>query len=230
MPASRGRDLEVHLGVYGMTRRLHRDLQRLRGNVRGDRGPARGRVFFGLNHLLHFYRGQVPLEDYLRLLDEVPALEVRNGTMLRRTTPSLERSRAGRAAAGSGIGGSDAHTLRRVGRPGPRRRGADAAEFLAGLRAAWRRGGVNGSVRNYRRCVRRGGALSGSLVGIGPSDHEPFDGWRAWRSRGRFPFTTPASPSRPWQIKETAEVAAGRDSCDSGHFTARPAFRAEQAS
>ncbi len=39
-------------------------------------------MFFALNHLLHFYRGQIPLDALPPLLDEVPALEVRNGTML----------------------------------------------------------------------------------------------------------------------------------------------------
>jgi hypothetical protein len=77
-------DIEVHLGVYGMTEQLHRDIQPLRGNVFEVTALLRAHgAFFSLNHLLHFYRGQTPLDNYLRLLDEVPAVEARNGTMVR---------------------------------------------------------------------------------------------------------------------------------------------------
>ena len=76
-------DIEVHLGVYGMTEALHRELQPLRGNVFDVIACLRAHdVFFALNHLLHFYRGQAPLASYLRLALEVPALEARNGAML----------------------------------------------------------------------------------------------------------------------------------------------------
>ena len=75
-------NLQVHLAVYGMTEALHREVQPLRENVFDVIAHLRAAgAFFALNHLLHFYRGQLPLERYLRLLDEVPALEVRNGTM-----------------------------------------------------------------------------------------------------------------------------------------------------
>ena len=70
-------DIDVHLAVYGMTEALHRDVQPLRGNVFEVIARLReADVFFALNHLLHFYRGQVPLETYLHLLPLVPALEV----------------------------------------------------------------------------------------------------------------------------------------------------------
>ena len=56
-------DIEVHLGVYGMTEALHRDLQPLRRNVFDVAARLRDAgVFFALNHLLHFYRGQIPLD------------------------------------------------------------------------------------------------------------------------------------------------------------------------
>ncbi len=78
-----GTDIEVHFGVYGTTEALHAALQPLRGNVFDVAAALReAGVFFTLNHLLHFYRGQIPLASYLRLLAEVPALETRNGTML----------------------------------------------------------------------------------------------------------------------------------------------------
>ncbi len=95
-------DVEVHLGVYGLDERLHRDLQPLRRNVfEVTRCLREAGVFFALNHLLHFYRRQIPLEAYLRLLDEVPALEVRNGTMLPAHN-DLVAELAGRVGRGAG--------------------------------------------------------------------------------------------------------------------------------
>src|SRR5207247_11258224 len=108
-------NLDVHLAVYGMTEALHRDLQPLRGNVFDAIARLRqADVLFALNHLLHFYRGQIPLDRYLRLLDEVPALEVRNGTMLLAHNMLVEQIALG--AGFAMVAGSDAHTLRRVGR------------------------------------------------------------------------------------------------------------------
>jgi hypothetical protein len=67
-----------------MTEALHRDLQPLRRNVFEVTACLReAGVFFALNHLLLFYRGQTRLESYLQLLHEVPAVEARNGAMLR---------------------------------------------------------------------------------------------------------------------------------------------------
>jgi len=86
------RGVQVHLAVYGMTEALHRDLQPLRGNVFDVVARLRGAdVFFALNHLLHFYRGQVPLDRYLALLECVPAVEARNGTMAMAHNLLIER-------------------------------------------------------------------------------------------------------------------------------------------
>ena len=49
-------------------------------------------VFYTLNHPFFFYRGQVPLETYLRaMLDEFPGVEARNGTMLAPHNALVER-------------------------------------------------------------------------------------------------------------------------------------------
>ena len=79
--------IEVHLGVYGMTERLHRELQPLRRNAFDVAACLReAGVFFALNHLLHFYRGQMPFESYLRCWSK--CLRSRCGTArcCRRTT------------------------------------------------------------------------------------------------------------------------------------------------
>jgi predicted metal-dependent phosphoesterase TrpH len=170
-------NIEVHLGVYGMTEALHRDLQPLRGNVFEVTACLRERgVFFALNHLLHFYRAQAPLDSYLRLLLEVPALEARNGAMSEAHNLLIEQ--VGRQASLPLIGGSDAHTLRRVGRtwtevPGAR----TASEFLAGLRGGLSRpGGAHGGT-----LVLAGDVYGvvfkymASLAGFGPRDHAGLD-------------------------------------------------------
>lgn len=162
--------VEVHLGVYGMTEELHRALQPLRHDVHQVIACLRERdVFFALNHLLHFYRGQLPLTSYLRMVDLVPALEARNGAMLPEQNTLIEHYARTRPIGV--VGGSDAHTLRRVGRtwtevPGAR----NAAEFLDGLRAGrGRPGGEHGSTvllaAEIYGVVAR---YMASLIGFGP--------------------------------------------------------------
>ena len=167
-------NIEVHLGVYGTTEQLHRELQPLRRNVFDVIALLRERdVFFALNHLLFFYRGQAPLDSYLRLLDEVPAVEARNGTMSAAHNDLIEQT-----AIASGqlamTAGSDAHTLRRIGTtfcevPGAR----SAAEFLQGLRERrGRPGGVHGGVATLAGDIYGVvGRYVGSLAGFGPPDH-----------------------------------------------------------
>lgn len=171
-------DIEVHLGVYGMTERLHHDLQPLRGNVFDVTACLReAGVFFCLNHLLHFYRRQAPLSSYLRLLDEVPALETRNGTMLPAHNALTARIAAGGEGAAvprfAGIGGSDAHTLRRIGTTWTEAPGRTAADFLESLRSG--RASVGGAHGNTAAIA--GDAYGvirdyvSSLAGWGPRDH-----------------------------------------------------------
>lgn len=168
-------DLEIHLGVYGLDEQLHRDLQPLRGNVFEVTGYLRQqKVFFCLNHLLHFYGGQVTLPAYLRLLDEMPGLEARNGTMLAAHNRLVERIADGYTGkTWSKIGGTDAHTLRRIGRTWTEANAGNKEEFLEALRsgattargahgnAAVVSGDVYGVVLRY----------IASLAGAGPRDH-----------------------------------------------------------
>jgi hypothetical protein len=140
--------IEVHLGAYGMTERAHREIQPLRRNAFDVIAYLReARIFFALNHLFHFYRGQMPLAGYLALLDQVPALEVRNGAMLPAHNALIEQMLAARVVTGGTAGqersgrrhaivaGSDAHTLRRVGRTWTEAPGATREEFLANVAA-----------------------------------------------------------------------------------------------
>jgi predicted metal-dependent phosphoesterase TrpH len=171
-------DLQVHLGVYGTNERIHADLQPLRRNVLDVIAYLRTHdVFFAFNHPFFFYRHQVALADYLGLIARAPAVEVRNGSMLPRhnTLAADLWTRIGGAAAPA-TAGSDAHTLRRVGRTWTEAPGTTAAEFLASLRAgAGRAGGAHGSSATiagdaYGVVAR----YAASVFGYGPRDHA---GW-----------------------------------------------------
>ncbi len=201
------RNIQVHLGVYGMTEALHRDIQPLRGNAFDVIACLRSAgVFFSLNHLLHFYRGQTPLADYLRLLDEVPALEARNGAMLPAHNLLIEaivaRRTAGNETTLSAIGGSDAHTLRRVGRTWTEAPGRNREEFLDSLkRGLGRPGGDHGTaatVAGDAYGVIR--SYLGSLVGLGPRDHA------GWHRAGCLAFS---GVSLPFQFMPMVIALAG---------------------
>jgi predicted metal-dependent phosphoesterase TrpH len=132
--------IEVHLGAYGMTERAHREIQPLRRNVFEVIAYLRqSQIFFSLNHLFHFYKGQVPLAQYLALLDAVPALESRNGAMLPAHNTLIEALIGARAEVSGRrhaiVAGSDAHTLRRVGRTWTSAPGNTREEFLANVAA-----------------------------------------------------------------------------------------------
>ncbi len=193
-------DIEIHLGVYGQTERLHRDVQPLRRNVFDVTACLRhAGVFFTLNHLLHFYRGQIALADYLRLIDEVPALEVRNGAMLPMHNMLVEASFPNVAA----VGGSDAHTLRRIGRTWTEAPGQDVASFLDSLRqrrsrAAGRHGNVASVLGDTYGVI---GAYWMTLVGRGPRDHTALE---------RIAFLLFSLVSLPAQFLPLTIVASGK--------------------
>jgi predicted metal-dependent phosphoesterase TrpH len=178
-------DLDVHFGVYGMSESLHRDVQPLRDNAFDVACCLRqAGVFFALNHLFHFYREQVPLEAYLRLLAEVPALEVRNGTMLTAHNELVEDIRRGWNEAGTlaprralaplvAVAGSDAHTLRRIGTTWTAAPAGSTGEYIAALaEGRGRAGGAHGCALAVASDAY--GVISAycrSLLGFGPNDH-----------------------------------------------------------
>ena len=184
-------DIEIHLGVYGMTEALHRDLQPLRGNVFDVIARLReAGVFFVLNHLLHFYRGQTSLDAYLRLTQHVPALEGRNGAMLCEQNELIERY-ARHGAVRAVVGGSDAHTLRRVGTTWTEVPGARTTdEFLQGVRQGRSvLGGAHGNA-----FVLAGeiygvvGRYMASLIGLGPCEQP------VWRRAACLTFSAASVP------------------------------------
>jgi predicted metal-dependent phosphoesterase TrpH len=187
-----GTDINVHLGVYGMTEALHRAVQPLRADVFDVAAALReAGVFFALNHLLHFYRGQIPLAEYLRVLAVVPALETRNGSMLAAHNELVTAIARGQTGVRPGsdhlvdsagvrfgvVGGSDAHTLRRVGLTWTSAEGRTADEFLASLRGGRSEvggdhGGAMGVAADAYGVIA---AYVASLLGVGPRDHTMFE-------------------------------------------------------
>jgi predicted metal-dependent phosphoesterase TrpH len=202
-------EIAVHLGVYGMTESLHREVQSLRRNVFDVTARLReARAFYSLNHLLHFYRGQIPFDHYLRLLDEVPALEVRNGTMLAAHNTLVELMAERRTATApmsrlAMVAGSDAHTLRRVGLTWTTAPGRTREDFLLSLRQGLGRpGGLHGTAATIAGDAYGViGRYLGSLAGYGPRDLGP------WRRTVCLAF---AGATLPFQFVPLAIAMAGK--------------------
>jgi len=205
-------DVAVHLAVYGMTESLHRDLQPLRRNVFDAAAMLReAGVFFSLNHLLHFYRGQIPLIRYLRILDEVPALEIRNGTMLSGHNQLVERIAKHVPAPASPTGhfgiaaGSDAHTLRRVGTTWTEAPGRTRDDFLDSLR----RGTASAGGGHGHASTIAGdaygviGSYIAALAGFGPRDLRP------WRRAACLGFVAVSLPFQFMPAVLAAQSKAG---------------------
>jgi predicted metal-dependent phosphoesterase TrpH len=146
-----GYAFKIHLGAYGITERIHREIQPLRPNVFEAVDFLLGEgVLVAFNHPLFFYDGQVPFEDYLGLIARLPLVEARNGAMLRSHNEFAQGlADEGRRRGGTPFGvtgGSDAHTLSSVAKTYTEAEGGTPAEFLANVRAGRARvGGRHGS-------------------------------------------------------------------------------------
>jgi predicted metal-dependent phosphoesterase TrpH len=175
--------LKVHVGAYGITERMHREIQPLRPSVYEVTAYLREQgVFYSLNHLFFFLRNQMPLDGYLQaLLPLFPAFEVRNGTMLAAHNLLIEdvlaRWRADGATA-IAVGGSDSHTLAGVGTTYTEIPANNTGEFLQNLRAGHTRvGGRHGSAfRVLREIYGVVGQYWATLAGLGRPD-------LSWRRR-----------------------------------------------
>ena len=170
-----GVDLRLHIGAYDISERIHREIQPLRRNVFEAVAYLRSEgIFYALNHPFFFFKGQLPLDDYLdAALRLFPAFEVRNGTML------AEHNELAEAIAGhwsvsnpgplTGIGGSDSHTLAGIGTTYTEAPGRTRDDFLTSLRAGRARpGGRHGSTwREAREIYGVVGRYWASLLGAG---------------------------------------------------------------
>ena len=127
--------VRVHLGVLGITETQHREIQRLRHDVR-DLLPylKQERIFTILNHVASRINGEITAPHIAALMPWIDGIEVINGSRL----PSQNRTAACLADACRkiGVGGSDSHTRRGIGRTWVEAPGATTREeFLAALHA-----------------------------------------------------------------------------------------------
>jgi len=134
---------EVHIGVYGLNEAQHREIQRLRAN--GEELVAYLRqsgILYVLNHFFHDFANLFCLHQFIeRMAHLFDVFEIRNGSQQREhnafIVELLERYQQGRKAGQTigMVGGSDSHTLRRIGRTYTASRARNRQEFLEDIRA-----------------------------------------------------------------------------------------------
>lgn len=127
--------VRVHLNVFDITERQHREIDRLRGDLRELLPYLRQEsIFTSLNHVASRINGEITAAHIGALLPWLDALEVINGSRLRaqnRTAAAIAES-----ARKIGVAGSDAHARRGIGQTwveAPQAR--DRASFMRELRA-----------------------------------------------------------------------------------------------
>lgn len=107
--------VRVHLGVVGLNERQHEEIQRLRTDV-SELLPylKQERLFVALNHVASRVNGRITGAHVAALIPWIDGLEIVNGSRL-----GVQNRTAARVAAAHGkvgIAGSDAHTMRGIGR------------------------------------------------------------------------------------------------------------------
>ena len=124
----------VHLNVLDITAHQHREIQRLRVDIRQLMPYLQSqKIFTSLNHLASGITGPITGTHVAALLPWIDAVEIRNGSRL------LEQNRTAVGVATgnnkTGIAGSDAHTPYGIGRTWTDARAASTKnEFLRELR------------------------------------------------------------------------------------------------
>ena len=119
----------MHIGAYDISERIHRDIQPLRRNVFEAVAYLRSEgVFFALNHPFFFFKGQMPLDDYLGFA--LPAVSGGRGAQRHDAVRAQRAGRGDRASVvGVGLQPVDgdrrqrfAHACAASARPTPKRR------------------------------------------------------------------------------------------------------------
>ena len=129
----------IHVGVYGLDERQHREIQRLRPNIR-ELVPflKSEKMLFGVNHLFQNYRMKNVASAYItELLEMFDIFEVLNGAMAsihNRMVHQLVTTVKEHGRHISMVGGSDAHTLKHVAKVFTVSKGDTPAEFLESVR------------------------------------------------------------------------------------------------
>ena len=147
----------IHIGVWGLTEAHHREISRLRRNIRELVPYLKSEhLIFGVNHLFQNYRMKNVAAHYIReLLQMFDTFEVLNGAMAsvhnRMVQELVTTVKEQHGKHVSMVGGSDAHTLKHVAKVHTVSRGESTNEFLENVRAgncfAW------GSEMRFRELV-----------------------------------------------------------------------------
>jgi len=107
--------VRVHLGVLGINEVQHREMQRLRHDIRDLlRYLHREELFVSLNHVASRINGDVTADHIARIMPWINGIEVRNGSRLpvqNRTAMALAE-----ACRKVTVAGSDSHSRRGIGR------------------------------------------------------------------------------------------------------------------
>src|ERR1041384_6050071 len=109
----------IHVGVWGLDEAQHREIQRLRPNIRELIPYMKSQqILFGVNHLFQNYRMKNVAGRYIaELLEMFDIFEVLNGAMAsfhNRMVQQLVATVQQHGRRVSMVGGSDAHTLKHV--------------------------------------------------------------------------------------------------------------------
>ena len=127
----------LHLNVYGLDERTHADLARTRADCFEAVTYLREKgLLFVLNHPFQSFRSIGAARRHLAaLLPLLPAIEVCNSTSPRSHRPVLEAMLLrGGSFPRAWVGGSDAHTARRIAAAYTTAPGASKQEFLDSIR------------------------------------------------------------------------------------------------
>ena len=130
----------VHVNVLGLAEEDHRELQRLRDDVRAVMGycSARGLLAI-LNHPFQSYRGhksvEAYVEDILCLFTHVEGLNGGVSHLQNRAVGALCAVAAEQGHTLTQVGGSDAHTLDRIGKAWTEARAGTVPSYLAEVKA-----------------------------------------------------------------------------------------------
>ena len=130
----------IHIGVWGLNEEQHREIQRLRPDIRELIPYMKSqRLIFGINHLFQNYRMKNVAARYIaELLEMFDVFEVMNGAMAsfhNKMVQQLVTAIQGHGRHVSMVGGSDAHTLKHVAKVHTVSKGETTAEFLENVRA-----------------------------------------------------------------------------------------------
>lgn len=129
----------VHIGAYDITEEQHREIQRLRPDIRELVPYMKSEeILFAVNHMFQNYRMRTVAAQYIaEMIEMFDIFEVLNGAMAsfhNRIVHDLVTTMRERGRKISMVGGSDAHTLKHVGKVYTVSRAESLPEFLENIR------------------------------------------------------------------------------------------------